>query len=165
MALHYSARPRRAVLRFAHRLTVGADSPEVVAKPPERYAKPLGCYALPLAVACLTAGCRPSDRPPLGRVEGTVTLDGAPLPAALVVFTPRGPGRSSRGTTDAAGRYELSYLRDILGANRGGHDVQITTSEDGIGRERLPVRYHAQSELRAEVEAGSNTIDFPLESR
>jgi hypothetical protein len=99
-------------------------------------------------------------------VSGTVTLDGAPLAGALVVFTPDGPGRSALATTDTAGRYELAFLRDISGANVGTHTVRITTAtEDRGGKEILPPRYHVKTELTATVEAGSNTLDFPLESK
>jgi hypothetical protein len=119
--------------------------------------------ALLIATACLAAGCGRSDRPPLGRVAGTVTLDGVPLPAALVVFTPDGPGRSAAATTDTG---ELAYLRDIEGANVGSHTVRITTAtEDRRSKEILPSRYHRKTELVAVVEPGDNTIDFPLRSR
>jgi hypothetical protein len=119
-----------------------------------------------IALACLAAGCGTSDQPPLGRVTGTVTLDGVPLPAALVVFTPQSPGRSAMATTDTTGRYELAYLRDIAGANVGSHTVRITTAGDGRGaKEILPPRYHVKTELSAVVEAGSNTLDFSLESK
>ena len=118
-----------------------------------------------VALACL-AGCGRSDRPPLGRVAGTVTLDGAPLPAALVVFTPSDRGRAAIATTDTAGRYELAFLRDIAGANVGSHSVRITTAtEDRGGKEILPARYHRKTELVATVEPGDNTLDFPLKSR
>lgn len=126
------------------------------------------CFAVPLdlALLCLAAGCGKPDHPPLGRVAGTVTLDGGPLPAAVVVFTPEGPGRSAMATTDTAGRYELSYLRDLKGANVGSHTVRITTAGDGRGaKETLPPRYHAKTELTAKVEPGSNTLDFSLQSK
>jgi hypothetical protein len=111
-------------------------------------------------------GCSKSDRPPLGLVAGVVTLDGQPLPEALVLFTPDGPGRTSRALTDTAGRYELAYLRDIMGADLGHHTVRITTIiDDNGGKERLPKRYHAKSTLEAHVEPGDNTLDFALTSK
>ena len=117
-------------------------------------------------LACTVMGCSESDRPTLGMVVGTVTLDGQPLPQACVLFTPAGPGRTSQGTTDTAGRYSLLYLRDIAGANLGEHAVRITTaSEDNGGKESLPTRYHQDSELIATVNSGSNTLDFILESQ
>jgi hypothetical protein len=124
---------------------------------------PFTCLVLASLVA---VGCSRSDRPPLGRVGGTVTLDGAALAGALVVFTPDGPGRSALATTDSAGRYELSFLRDIAGANVGTHRVRITTAtEDRGGKEILPDRYHVKTELTAKVESGTNTLDFPLQSK
>ena len=119
-----------------------------------------------LAVLCLAVGCGRSNRPPLGLVEGTVTLDGVPLPAALVVFTPDGPGRSAVATTDTAGHYELSFLRDIAGANLGSHTVRITTADgETSAKEILPPRYHRKTELTATVESGKNSFDFPLQSK
>lgn len=123
---------------------------------------------VPLAavVLGLVAGCSRPARPPLGEVTGTVTLDGRPLADAVVAFTPDGPGRTSLGTTDAAGRYRLNYLRDIAGANPGRHVVRITTaSEDDGRREILPANYHRRSELEAVVEPGDNTIDFVLKAK
>jgi hypothetical protein len=122
-------------------------------------------FSLAVALACL-AGCGRSDLPPLGRVGGTVTLDGAPLPAALVVFTPNGPGRSALATTDTAGRYELAFLRDMTGANVGTHTVRITTAGESRGsKEMLPARYHRKTELTATVVPGDNTLDFSLQSK
>lgn len=112
------------------------------------------------------AGCSRSNRPPLGAVTGTVTLDGRPLPAAAVHFTPSGPGRTSLGSTDAAGEYRLRYLRDIEGANLGRHTVRImTATEENGGREILPPRYHSATVLEATVQPGTNRIDFSLQSR
>ncbi len=118
------------------------------------------------AIAAAATGCSRPAQPALGQVEGRVTLDGRPLPAALVLFTPAGHGRTSQGVTNADGRYHLRYLRDIAGANVDEHAVRISTAtEENGGRELLPPRYHARTELAAKVKAGRNTIDFPLSSR
>jgi hypothetical protein len=122
----------------------------------------------PVAAACLllAGGCTRTELPPLGTVTGTVTLDGRPLADAVVAFTPEGPGRTSLGTTDAAGRYRLTYLRDIAGANPGRHVVRITTASVDEGRrEILPATYHRRSSLEAQVEPGDNTIDFALKAK
>jgi hypothetical protein len=117
-------------------------------------------------VTLLVAGCGGIKTPPLGLVEGTVTLDGVPLPSAMVVFTPDGQGRSSTAVTDSGGRYSLSFLRDIPGANVGPHTVRITTATGKRGvREMLPTRYHRRTVLVATVQPGSNTIDFALQRK
>lgn len=111
-------------------------------------------------------GCSRSQQPSLGLVSGTVRLDGQALANATVRFTPAGPGRTSEGITDADGRYELRYLRDIPGANIDQHIVRITTaSEANGGRELLPPRYHARSQLEARVITGTNDHDFDLRSQ
>jgi hypothetical protein len=124
------------------------------------------CGGWLLIALAAAPGCGRPKQPPLGAVEGTVTLDGRPLAAAAVFFTPDGPGRTSIGVTDADGRYAVTYLRDIQGADLGRHRVRITTAtEDNGGRERLPQRYHAKSELTATVEPGANRHDFALTSK
>ena len=125
---------------------------------------------LPLIACALSTlfilGCSRSQQPPLGLVSGTVRLDSEPLANATVRYTPAGPGRTSEGTTDADGHYELRYLRDIPGANIDQHIVRITTaSEANGGRELLPPRYHARSQLEARVVAGTNDLDFDLRSQ
>ena len=105
-------------------------------------------------------------------VEGTVTLDGAPLADAAIVFQPEG-GRPSSGRTDAQGHYTLEYTATESGAQIGKHKVMITTAgmeEDATGnlvevKETLPAKYHEKTELTAEVTGGSNTIDFELTSK
>ena len=116
--------------------------------------------------ALIILGCSRSQQPSLGLVSGTVWLDSEPLANATVRVTPAGPGRTSEGITDADGRYELRYLRDIPGANIDQHIVRITTaSEANGGRELLPPRYHARSQLEARVVMGTNDHDFDLRSQ
>ncbi len=133
--------------------------------------------AVPVLVLPLLAGCGGSGED-LAPVQGTVTLDGNPLPDALVEFElepgenvyQRTSGSSSRGRTDADGRYTLKYTHDSEGALVGKHVVRITTRRmtiDAEGKEvsvpeRLPPQFNLKSELTAEVKPGSNPIDFQL---
>ena len=49
-----------------------------------------------VAILCLTAaGCGGDKLPPLGKVTGTITLDGEPLPNARVTFIPKVSRQSS----------------------------------------------------------------------
>lgn len=109
------------------------------------------------------AGCGQGDRPQLGTVQGKVTLDGKPLPNAAIRFLPVVPVRASMSMTDAEGRYELVYIRDIMGAAVGQHRVEITTEAAGTP-EKLPAQYHAKTTLTATVEPGANEINFDLKS-
>lgn len=113
------------------------------------------------------------ELPDLGKVSGTITLDGKPLAGATILFNPIESEfaisetrsiqtRSSTGVTDEDGRYELIYMEGVPGAVVGEHRVSISKL-DGA-RELAPSAYGPYSVERRTVEAGSNTIDFPLTS-
>lgn len=129
----------------------------------------LHCSLLMLGVLGL-AGCGSGK---IGHVEGTVTLDGQPLPYARLEFFPQGGGGLSAGRTDENGYYELYYGREGMGAEIGEHLVQIRTAGSGPSEgdygskapEKIPVQYNDESELVRTVKGGKNTIDFELESK
>jgi hypothetical protein len=117
-------------------------------------------------------------------VSGQVTLDGRPLPHALVTFQPvahdknPNPGPGSTGRTDAEGRYTLRVVgRPESGALTGNHRVSIVayegevpgTTDDAnpaLPRQILPERYNATTELSIRVPAnGTDAADFPLTSQ
>lgn len=120
---------------------------------------------IPVLGLFLVTGCGggPSDQPDIGRVTGTVKMDGAPLPNANVQFQPE-KGRPSFGKTDDSGVYELTYSASTKGAKIGKHKVTITTAgetEDGTAiPEKVPDTYNSQTTLSAEVKSGSNEINF-----
>src|SRR5688572_8699671 len=123
-----------------------------------------------VAIASLCwCGCGGPEHPDVGEVTGTVTLDGAPLADATVMFQPSS-GRGSMGTTNAEGKYSLTYLDGVPGAVLGSHKVSIRTGvpgEDGqppLVKEKLPAKYHSHTELTADVKSDPNTIDFDLTS-
>lgn len=142
------------------------------------------CRTIVIGIALLfLSGCGPSDQPELGEVTGVITLDGKPLSGIAVVFQPAN-GRPARGTTDAEGKYELTYIRQTKGTKVGPNRVEIAPSEEGEADEseaddgesqparkqsksakpKIPARYNARTELNADVKAGKNTFDFKLES-
>ena len=137
-----------------------------------------GSSLLSSMLVVLVGGCGSGD---LGNVSGTVTLDGQPLPNAQVTFMPDEGGGPSFGETDAQGKYTLTHNSGDSGAVPGKHTVSIEMIEeeqdyDAAGtdegtlelkqdsKKRLPARYNEASELTAEVEQGSTTVDFPLTS-
>ncbi len=131
------------------------------------------CFALLLVVA--VAGCGGgggSDQPDLGTVSGVVKLDGEPLANANVEFQPE-EGRPSTATTNDDGEYELKYTFETKGAKIGTHKVMIWTFQEGdsddgtptvLVEEKVPVVYNRDTTLEETVEAGSQEIDFELDS-
>lgn len=117
----------------------------------------------------MLSGCGNSE---VGEVYGTVTLDGEPLPNAVIEFIPTdGEGRNSFGWTDEEGKYDMQFARDRNGAWIGENKVLISTAdvlderdengEDRYSPELVPEKY--SNEVRT-VEAGTNLIDFFLMS-
>ncbi len=142
---------------------------------------------LPLLALGLSGCGGLGDRPELGQVSGTVTLDGQPLAGVVVVFSPD-QGRPSRGKTNQDGQFELSYLHKTPGAKVGRHRVEIAPNEEGEeedaeetlngGEEttdaqtprknrpvKIPARYNTKTELEADVQPGLNQYNFRLESK
>lgn len=126
-------------------------------------------------LAVLLTGCGGGGDPNVVEVEGTVTMDGKPLPKATVLFI-SGQGRPSGAITDDAGHYRLNYTADQAGARVGKNRIQITTAqgpletEDGTPippvRESVPTKYNTESTLEFQVVQGKKNIaDFALDSK
>lgn len=111
-------------------------------------------------------GCRDGR---LGYVRGQVVLNGKPLPDAMVEFQ-SSAGRVAYGRTNREGRFELKATVNEAGLEPGKYTVRISTdwydtSPDGAPihvPERVPARYHEQTELQRDVLPGTQTIDFAL---
>jgi len=108
----------------------------------------------------------------VGTVTGKVTLDGQPLPGALVTFSPTAGGSPSAGRTDVRGTYTLQYTRDVQGAELGEHLVSVSTFSEGdpdsdpptpTVPEKVPAKYNEKSQLKQTVSKGVNTINLALE--
>lgn len=113
----------------------------------------------------LLTGCgggASNDLPDLVPVTGTVTQDGKPLSGAVVTFEPATGGGISAGLTDDAGKFELLYLQDLVGAVEGAHTVRISKMNGDAGDETIPEKFNRHSELMREVKS-SGTNDFQIE--
>jgi hypothetical protein len=97
----------------------------------------------------LLAGCGPSG-PAMVKVTGTVTLDGAPVAGANVMFMPASTGKPAQGVTDAAGKFELNTNPDkpgdgaqegeyIVGV-RGVKTTGVQANPDGTSADASQVR-------------------------
>lgn len=136
----------------------------------ERWSAPISVAGVCLSVFLF--GCNRENLPGLGRVAGTITMDGKPVPEALVMFEPvDGSAAPAMGRTDSSGNYELYYSRGNKGAKTGENIVRVNTyretgDDDGrqIQKETIPTRYNVSSELKATVNRGNNKFDFALKS-
>jgi len=130
-----------------------------------------------LTTALCCWGCGPGgDR---AGVSGKITLDGQPLPSGSIAFEPiEGTQSPSAGAEIRDGSYAID--RD-KGPTSGKFRVKIN-SQRKTGKkiaagspappgtlvdetvEAVPARYNKQSQLRAELKAGSNPVHFELTS-
>lgn len=126
-------------------------------------------FAVLLVAVSLLAGCQRG--PQLGRVTGTVTANGEPVPFAYVVFNPVQPPRSyGSAYADANGRYELKFSQSRNGAQIGKHKVSIIAAKGdelpsdarSSAKVKIPGKYNAETVLEADVKPGNNVIDFAL---
>jgi hypothetical protein len=111
----------------------------------------------------VAGGCGGSDRPPLGRCSGTVTIDGAPLSGVIVIFQPE-EGRAAVATTDSEGRYEVMYVGGVKGSKVGPTNVMFAAPTGGSPSHPIPPKYQGKTDLNIEVMDGSNVFDFDLKS-
>ena len=153
-------------------------------------------FGISLAACCLlwSSGCGIAPAPNYGKVSllsvsGSVTLDGKPLPDAVVTFD-SADGQFSFGQTDSSGRFSLRFDSVKTGATPGTKTVRISTTRKILGlntkdeeggeegssegaaatatarpTELVPDRYNKKSELSVEVSPDKTHFDFPLVSR
>ncbi|OAI42299.1 hypothetical protein AYO40_00205 [Planctomycetaceae bacterium SCGC AG-212-D15] len=79
------------------------------------------------ALVLLAAGCGGKR---LVAVEGTVTLDGAPLARASITLFAAAEGRSAMAATDDAGWFSVHTLPDGPGAYPGEYRVTVIRNSD-----------------------------------
>ena len=117
-----------------------------------------------VSAACLfLTGCSQGDRPPLGSVQGKVTIDGEPLVGAMVAFMPD-KGRPATATTDKDGTYQIQYTDGVAGSKVGPNSVVFAVPPSGGISHPIPAKYLNISDLKVDVQKGRNTFDFNLES-
>ena len=136
-------------------------------------------------VAVAGCGVRDPNLPELVTVTGTVSLDGKPLPRAIVTYLPTvaEQGGGAIGFTDAEGKYTLQTVHGGEGCPRGPYKVTIAkmVMPDGseipegsnidemeVGtRQILPEEYSSNdhTELSANVPQDGGAIDFALKSK
>jgi hypothetical protein len=132
-------------------------------------------HFLLIAALCACAGCG-AGRP---RIEGNVTLDGAPVDGGSIsFFQGGGPGSDKGNAPIVGGKYvieggrasnltpgtytvRIGWLRRL--AKPGPDPANVDTSP--AVKQAVPPRYNTQSTLTREVTSGTNKLDFDLKSR
>ncbi len=125
------------------------------------------------------AGCGGSSvdygRLDLAEVSGVVKVDGQPTSGVMVMFQDA-EQRYSAGVTDANGRYRLMFDSRRAGIMPGSKVVRFSTaaalgdegddgeSPESQSLETIPECYNRESQVRAEVKSGRQSIDFDLKS-
>jgi len=132
----------------------------------------------------LGAGCGDANK--LGRlgISGRVTLDGQPLDAGTIEFSPKDPLGVSTGGTIVDGAYRIAAA---AGVPAGKYVVRITSPRDNVAAdqpeellppgpqqrqgprqpppatERVPAEYNTKSKQIVEVtKQGPNQFDFAI---
>lgn len=75
-------------------------------------------------LACM--GCDSDSGPRTVEASGVVTLDGAPIDKAQVIFIQSATQDSASATTDAQGRFSLMHRGEKKGAVPGSYQVQVS---------------------------------------
>ncbi|MDR2755823.1 MAG: hypothetical protein LBC20_08970 [Planctomycetaceae bacterium] len=131
---------------------------------------------LPVLGGCGNAYTRQYNNLGLAEVKGIVTLDGQPLPNALVHFEHENK-TYSYGETNKHGEYQLHFDSHKTGVLPGSKIVRIWTTRQNSDsdseqetqgnpvQERIPSQYNQKSTLTVVVEAGkTQTFNFDLKS-
>jgi hypothetical protein len=129
-----------------------------------------GLLALFAAVVGCSGKYTGTKRYPL---SGKVAYGGQPVDQGTISFLPAGEGQRVSGGPITDGAYAVP---EELGANAGTYRVEVRWHKKtgkmykdrdsgemyDVRKEGLPDKYHAKSELTAEVSAGRTTFDFDL---
>ena len=125
----------------------------------------------------VVAGCGDTSGPRTVNASGVVTLDGAPVEKATVVFINEGTQTSASAITDSQGRFSLMHNGEKKGAVPGDYKVQVNktllsnASEDGADvtiNHGLPKKYASvvTSGMTQNVpESGIDNIQLSLTSK
>jgi len=118
-------------------------------------------------------GCVPAPRP-VAVAEGEVTIDTEPVDGGVISFVDPETGTPIGGAAVIKGRYTLFpesglapgiYRVEIRWARSTGEMVETPTYGHSpyVFAEAIPAKFHADSILVVELQAGRNTVNFHLE--
>jgi hypothetical protein len=118
-------------------------------------------------------GCGDSSR---AGVQGTVTLDGAPVDGGRIMFIPTDSKGHNAYADIKEGKYEVAADK---GPSLGTHKVEILwykkTGKKVVGSDPpnlveekvqlIPEKYNTKSSVKEEIKPGMNTINYDLKKR
>ncbi len=120
-------------------------------------------------------GCGQDIDPRRASVSGSITLDGEPVPNGSISFYPA-PG--SKGGTAGGdvidGVYTISrakgpmvgkYIVKIRSPYATGRKIMAGRQQIDEHLDRIPTKYNRYSKQEVDVQAGKNTLDFPLQTQ
>jgi hypothetical protein len=110
----------------------------------------------------LLAGCSKSH-PPLARVIGKVSYQGARVTSGKVLFLPQGGGKQGIGTIQSDGTFELTTFRRGDGALVGEHHAVVLKATAESGREVGGFERSYQQWLAVEADS-TNEFSIELDS-
>ena len=131
-------------------------------------------FAVVLLTWC-AMGCGSGDVP-RGAASGKVTLDGEPILKGTIMFLPTGENSGGSATAEIVeGKYVIPRK---LGPAIGQHRVEVIAVRNNGKKEAgspyppgtmvddieqyVPPKFNHQSELKADVKSGDNTLSFDL---
>ena len=135
--------------------------------------KSLVSIALVAMLVASATGCGSSDNLNTCSVQGTVTLDGTPVEAGKIMFSPTGGTTGPASvTTIVDGKYSKTAADH--GPVVGKHTVRIEAfrdrgnkNSDGTPNQEqvVPAKYNQQTILVVDVAKGNNRHDFDPKSK
>ena len=133
----------------------------------------LSCFIF--LTCCATLGCGAADGgPERAAARGTVTVDGVPVEAGMVQFTPiQGTTGPVAGAIITNGEYSAPKKAgpvvgtnrvEILGTRKTGRKIQTLLGMADEHESVVPEKYLTNSTLVREVKSGKNEFNFQLSS-
>lgn len=133
----------------------------------------VGVAGIVVAVVPWVLGCVPAPRP-VAVAEGEVTIDAEPVDGGIISFVDPDTGTPIGGAAVIKGRYTVFpesglapgiYRVEIRWARSTGEMVETPTYGHSpyVFAEAIPGKFHEDSILVVELQAGRNTAHFHLE--
>ena len=141
------------------------------------YCFPMFFLFVPLLIGCQNSGAK---FPPTEMVEGTILLDGAPVPKASITFIPSGgDGEIASGFSDEQGKFAVSSQNGAPGKGAKIGEYRVTVSQSEItytpsptdpeagtttAKELLPAVYQNKEKtpLNVSIQKGKNIVKLEL---